>query len=43
MSAEQIQKLKGIMLGYEKISSFTENEIEDLEKKLSKNLQPAIS
>ncbi len=33
MSEDQIQKLRRIMIGIEKISSFSENEIEDLEKK----------
>ena len=33
MSEEQIQKLRRIILGIEKISSFTEKEIEELEKK----------
>lgn len=35
MSEEQIQKLRRIMLGIEKITSFSENEIEELEKKAS--------
>ncbi|MDB5198373.1 MAG: hypothetical protein JWO92_336 [Chitinophagaceae bacterium] len=34
MSEEQIQKLRRIMIGIEKISSFSENEIEELEKKV---------
>ena len=33
MSADQIQKLRRIIIGFEKISAFTENEIIDLEKK----------
>ena len=33
MSEEQIQKLRRIILGIEKITSFSENEIEELEKK----------
>lgn len=33
MSEDQIQKLRRVILGYEKISSFSENEIEELEKK----------
>lgn len=33
MSEEQIQKLRRIMIGFEKLSSFSENEIEELEKK----------
>jgi len=33
MSEEQIQKLRRVILGIEKISSFSENEIEELEKK----------
>jgi hypothetical protein len=33
MSEEQIQKLRRIMVGIENISSFSENEIEELEKK----------
>ena len=35
MSEDQIQKLRRIMLGMEKITSFSENEIEELEKKVS--------
>lgn len=35
MSEEQIQKLRRIMLGMEKVTSFSENEIEELEKKAS--------
>jgi len=39
MSEEQIQKLRRIMIGIEKISSFSEFEIEELEKKAgSKNI-----
>lgn len=38
MSEEQIQKLRRVMIGIEKISSFSENEIEDLERRAgSKN------
>jgi hypothetical protein len=37
MTEEQIQKLRRIILGFEKISSFSENEIEELEKKAGKN------
>ena len=33
MSEDQIQKLRRIIIGIEKISSFSENEIEELEKK----------
>jgi hypothetical protein len=33
MTDEQIQKLRKVSLGFEKISVFTESEIEDLEKK----------
>lgn len=33
MSEEQIQKLRRIMIGFEKLSSFSENEIIELEKK----------
>lgn len=33
MSEEQIQKLRRIILGFEKITSFSEKEIEELEKK----------
>lgn len=33
MSEDQIQKLRRIILGIEKISSFTDNEIEELEKR----------
>lgn len=33
MSEEQIQKLRRIIVGIENISSFTENEIEELEIK----------
>lgn len=33
MSEEQIQKLRRIMIGFEKLSSFSDNEIEELEKK----------
>jgi archaellum component FlaC len=35
MSEEQIQKLRRIILGIEKISSFSENEIEELEKNVA--------
>ena len=34
MSEEQIQKLRRIMIGIENISSFSEIEIEELEKKV---------
>ena len=33
MSEEQIQKLRRVIIGFEKISSFSENEIDELEKK----------
>ena len=33
MSEEQIQKLRRVMIGIEKLSSFSENEIIELEKK----------
>ena len=33
MSEEQIQKLRQIIIGIEKISSFSENEIKELEQK----------
>lgn len=33
MTDEQIQKLKRVILGIEKISSFSETEIDELEKK----------
>ena len=33
MSEEQIQKLRRVILGIENISSFSENEIDELEKK----------
>lgn len=33
MSEEQIQKLRRIIIGFEKLSSFSENEISDLEQK----------
>lgn len=33
MSEEQIQKLRRIIIGFEKITSFSEKEIEDLEQK----------
>ena len=33
MTEEQVQKLRRIILGIEKISSFSENEIAELEKK----------
>lgn len=33
MTEEQIQKLRRIILGIENISSFSEDEIEELEKK----------
>jgi hypothetical protein len=36
MTEEQIQKLRRIILGYEKISSFTDVEIEELEIKAGK-------
>ena len=35
MSEDQIKKLRRVMLGMEKITSFSENEIEELEKKAS--------
>ena len=41
MTEEQIQKLRRIILGYEKISSFTDVEIEELEKKAGKKNVPA--
>lgn len=43
MSEEQIQKLRRIILGFEKISSFSDIEIDDLEKKAGhqNNLLPA--
>ena len=33
MSEEQIQKLRQVIIGIEKISSFSENEIKELEQK----------
>ena len=33
MSEEQIQKLRRIIIGIEKLSAFSDNEIEELEKK----------
>ena len=33
MSEEQIQKLRRVMIGIEKLSVFSDNEIEELEKK----------
>lgn len=36
MSEEQINKLRRVMLGIEKITSFSETEIEELEKKAAK-------
>lgn len=36
MTEEQIQKLRRIMLGIEKITSFSENEIEELQKKANR-------
>lgn len=36
MNEEQIQKLRRIMIGIEKPSAFSENEIEDLEKRVGK-------
>jgi hypothetical protein len=33
MSEEQIQKLRRVMIGIEKLSVFSDNEIEDLEKR----------
>ena len=33
MTDEQIQKLKRVIIGIEKISSFSESEIDELEKK----------
>lgn len=33
MTEEQIQKLRRVIIGFEKISSFSDNEIEELEKK----------
>jgi hypothetical protein len=40
MTEEQIQKLRRIMIGIENISSFSENEIEDLEKKIGQKMDP---
>ena len=36
MSEEQIQKLRRIIIGIEKLSAFSDNEIEELEKKSGK-------
>jgi hypothetical protein len=36
MSEEQIQKLRRVMIGIEKLSVFSDNEIEELEKKSGK-------
>lgn len=33
MSEEQIQKLRRVMIGIEKLSAFSDNEIADLEKR----------
>ena len=33
MTEEQIQKLRRVMIGIEKLSVFSDNEIEELEKK----------
>jgi hypothetical protein len=40
MTEEQIQKLRRIMIGIENISSFSDNEIEDLEKKIGQRIDP---
>lgn len=42
MSEEQIQKLRRVILGYEKITSFSDNEIEELEKKAGQKT-PALT
>ena len=38
MSEEQIQKLRRVMIGIEKLSAFSDNEIEDLEKRSGKKI-----
>ena len=38
MSEEQIQKLRRVMIGIEKVSVFSDNEIEDLEKRSGKKI-----
>ena len=38
MSEEQIQKLRRIIIGIEKLSAFSDNEIEELEKKSAKKI-----
>lgn len=43
MSEEQIQKLRRISIGIEKPSAFSENEIEELEKRVSQNKLVTIS
>ena len=35
MNEEQIKKLRRVIIGIEKLSAFSENEIEDLEKRVS--------
>ena len=40
MNEEQIQKLRRIIIGIEKPSAFSENEIEDLEKRVSQEKNP---
>lgn len=42
MSEEQIQKLRRVMIGIEKLSVFSDYEIEELEKKASKKESLAI-
>lgn len=43
MTEEQIQKLRRIMIGIENLSSFSENEIEELEKKAGLTNLVAVS
>ena len=43
MTEEQIQKLRRIILGYEKISSFSDTEIEELEIKAGKKKTPVVA
>ncbi len=38
MSEEQIQKLRRVMIGIEKLSAFSDNEIEELENKSGKKI-----
>lgn len=42
MSEEQIEKLRRVIIGIEKLSVFSEIEIQELEKRREQNTAPAI-